>query len=276
MCPGPKLLLTLAAGLFVCAYARAQTAETGEQAFQAEPAPIRFQVLKQRSFNLGDRALIINRVVPPILPALPPEPPPPPPPTAEEIAVAKAAWERSGPHKKYEMLFLSTTVYDRKVTELRWFQNQRECRVFSNIDFNFLCGAGEFETEDTVYMLMMGIGNETSEQVEGFNQYARENGWPKRSQKQIPALETFSKTRSEYVVVEDEAHAAPPEEDLAALDALHIYFDANKQRLVEEYTNREAARIAQEQWLKEHPPVPKDIVFNYWRKPSPPAKAPNQ
>ena len=222
---------------------------------------INFQVLEQRKINLGNRSLFLNRVVPPVLPELPPPPVPGPPPTAEQIA----EWEaRQPPQKKQGFLFLSTTVYDRKVTEIRRFENQREYQMFSNIDFNYLAGLGWFETADTEYMLLMGTGNETAEQVEGFNQYARENGWPERSHMQIPAPETFSLTRSEYVVVEDERHLSPPAEELAALDALHVYFDANRQRLEEEYAKRESARIERERWLKKHPPVPKDTVINYW------------
>ncbi len=213
---------------------------------------------------MRNRSIIYNKVVPPVLP----EPPAPlPPPTAEQIAAAKAAAEaadRIHPPKKFEMLFLSTTVYDRSVTEIRWFSEKRESRVFSNIDFNYVAGLSWFETADTDYMLLMGIGNETAEDVEGFNQYAREQGWPKRFWKQVPPRNSFSLTRSEYAVVQDEQHTAPPETELAALDALHVYFDAHKERLIEEYHKREAANAAREQWLKDHPPIPKDTVINYW------------
>ncbi len=273
MCPGRKFLLTLAAGFLACSHARAQDAGAAEQASQAKPAPINFQVLKAWELNLGNHSIRYNRVAPPLLPVPPPPVPPAPPPTAEQIA----AWEAlQQPRKKSEVLFLSATVYDRKVTEIRWFPNQRESQVFSNIDFNFLAGLGWFETEDTEYMLLMGIGNETSEQVAAFNQYARENGWPKQSWKQIPALETFSRTRSEYVITEDERHSAPPDEDLAALDALHVYYDANKQRLMEEYVKRETTNAERARWLKEHPPVPKNTVINYWKKSAVPAQTTTQ
>lgn len=82
--------------------------------------------------------------------------------------------------------------------------------------------------------------------------------------KQIPPAESFSKTRSEYTVADGEESKAPPEEILKALDALHTFFDANRQRLAEDYAKQETARIERERWLKEHPPVPKDTVINYW------------
>ena len=41
----------------------------------------------------------------------------------------------------------------------------------------------------------------------------------------------------------------------AALDALHRSFDANRLRFISDSAEREATRIAREQWLKEHPPT---------------------
>jgi len=239
------------------------------------PAPaagkpaIKFQVLKQRTIDLGNRSLILNRVLPPILPA-PPTLAPPVVPTAAEIAAWETA-EAEQPRKRFEILFLSTTVYDRKVTEVRWFGQQRNHKVFTNIDFNYLAGVGgveEIETDDAIYMLMLGIANLTSNEIEGFNQYVRQNGWPKRHWKESPPAATFSKARSEYVVVEDELHTPPPAGDLAAFDALHIYFDANKPRLIEEHKVREAANAERQRWLEKNPPIPQDVVVHYWRKPS--------
>lgn len=228
---------------------------------EAERPALNLQVLDQKKINLGNRSIIMNRVVPPVLPQ---PPPPPPQPTAEQVAAAKAAWDRE-PHKKFEILFLSATVYDHNVTEIRWYGGKREFRVFSNIDFNYLRGAGEFETEDTVYMLLMGIGNETTESIAEFNQYAAEHGLPKRAWKQqVPAVETFSQTRAEYMLIDDKTQPALAEDELAPLDALHTYYDANKQRLIEDSIKLDAANAERAQWLKEHPPIPKDTIINFW------------
>ena len=107
----------------------------------------------------------------------------------------------------------------------------------------------------STYMLMLGIENQPAAEVGEFG-------------KQIPALEAFSRTRSEYAVLEEDARTLPAEEKLKALDALHGYFDANRQKLTEDYAARETARVGRERWLREHPPVKQDIVINYWRKPS--------
>ena len=49
---------------------------------------------------------------------------------------------------------------------------------------------------------------------------------------------------------------------------MHRYYEANRVRLADDYAKREANRIAQEQWLQEHPPLPKDTVINFWPKKS--------
>jgi hypothetical protein len=136
-----------------------------------EAPPIKFQVLQSKRVDLGDRSLILNRVVPQVLP------PAPPPATAVVVTEAGPALEEERtPQKKQEVLFLSATVYDRQVTEVRSFAGQREIRIFSNIDFNLLAGVGGFETEDTVYTLLMGLGNETREEIEAFNEQASSEG----------------------------------------------------------------------------------------------------
>jgi hypothetical protein len=224
-----------------------------------EAPPIKFRVLQSKRVDLGDRSLILNRVVPQVLPHSPVNAVP----AVKSEAAETATEDERTPQKKQEVLFLSATVYDRQVTEVRWWAGQREIKIFTNIDFNLVAGIGGFETDDTVYTLIMGLGNETREEIEAFNEQAAKSGWPARSFKQVPPLDSFRKTRSEYILADDQGKELP-EEVTKALDALHTFYDANRQRLAEHYAKREAARIERERWLKEHPPVPKDTVINYW------------
>ena len=212
--------------------------------------PINFQILERQEIQIGDRKIIQNRVAPPVLP----EPravvaQPPAPLSAESV---QTALRREG--KKSEVLFLSATVYDRAVTQLRWFGEAGECRAFSNIDFNFLSGLGEIETEDTVYSILMGLENESR---------AVPTGQDRGGTAQIPLLSQFSPARAEYFVVGDKAKPATAEA-LAGMDALHRYYDAHRVKLTEDYRKREAARVEREVRLKAHPPVPQDTVINFW------------
>ncbi len=147
------------------------------------------------------------------------------------------------------MLFVSATVYDRQFSALRWSDEHGSHRALSNIDFNYLVGVGGFETADTCYTLILGLTNESRAETKS----------------DLPLdVTAFSPTRSEYAILEDATHSAPIDEDLTALDALHVFFDANKPRLIAESAKREAAREERERWLKEHPPARRDTVINYW------------
>jgi hypothetical protein len=44
---------------------------------------------------------------------------------------------------------LSTTVYDRQVTELRGHSSDRQYRAWSNIDFNYPTGQNENQIENS-------------------------------------------------------------------------------------------------------------------------------
>ncbi len=221
---------------------------------QKRPA-IRFQTIESRTVHLGDHSVLMNRVISPVLPE---------PPVRIKAEVIEGVEEEVQPQKRHQVLFLSTTVYDRKVTEIRWSEGARTFAVFSNIDFNYFTGIGSFETADTQYMLILGLGNETSGQVEAFNKNAAEQGWAEEYWKQRPPFERFSPKRSEYVISESKAASAPSDEQLSALDALHGYFDANKQQLMDNYAKRQALNEERARRAKEHPPVPKDTVINFW------------
>ncbi len=209
----------------------------------AQPPPdISFRVLEQTRIDLGDHKLILNRVAPPVLPKSHAVVQPPPPFSAE---AAETARRREG--KKSAVLFLTVTVYDREVSLLRWFGEGGEGRAYSNIDFNLLGGLGVIETEDTVYSLLLGLGNEART----------------AASRPVPPLSQFSPARAEYFLAEDKAKPADAEA-LAALDALHRYYDAHRAQLAEDYKKREAARAERESQAKAHPPVPRNTVINFW------------
>ena len=253
-----RRLISLAAILVTIPVAAQQNAAPAGQA----QTSIQVRVLQQTQINLGDHRLILNRVAPPIFPPVPPALSPAHAPTALDVARAKAI-EARAPQKKNESLSLSATVYDNNITEVRSFTGGREYTIFSNIDFNLLAGLGCLETADTSYFLILGVRNIKREEVEAFNKRALLQG-QKDGFKRIPQHETFSKMRSEYVIAKEDMDAQPPADFLSALDALHVFFDANKDRLANEHAKRVADLTKQEQWLKEHPPKPQDTVVNFW------------
>lgn len=235
---------------------------------EARPV-LNLQVIEGVEVKFSGRSVFYQRVAPPTAPAARA---PVTAPVAKVLSLAESAAAEARANKKAEVLMLSTTVYDRQVTELRWRSGNRDYHAWSNVDFNYLAGQGEIETEDCVYFLIMGLGNETRESVAEWNRFAPE--WERLAAaeglagqwatKTVPDLAKFPAGRSTYLLSGD----PPADDSLTALDALHRYFDANRIRLIADYAEREATRIAREQWLKEHPPTPQDTVINFWPKKS--------
>ena len=245
--------------ILFCAVTAGPLAE-GEPASVPENPPVNFRVLDHRRIEVDEQAVVLNRVAPPVLLA---EPATPAPPAAQEIASTDAL-AAAQPARKTSILFLSATVYDRKVTEISFFGSQGRAAIFSNIDFNLLDGFGSFATDDTVYSLMLALSNQTANDAITRNRELAGQG-VKMGAARIPQAGDFSATRSECLVVEDADHPAPTGEELAALHALHVFFDANKQRLAEGYALREAARADEARRAQTPPPVPPDIVIHYWK-----------
>jgi hypothetical protein len=214
------------------------------------PPPKAFHILDQREVWVGGRTITYNRVAPPVFASSSPSPTPSPtPPVGKRI---RSMQQQAA--KKTVMLSVSATVYDRQITLVRWSDKSGTHRAFSNVDFNYFSGTPVVETADTSYFLIMGLGNETHGQ-------AATDNIP------LPVLAYFSGTGAQYAVIQD-GSTPPTEESLKQIDDLHAYFNANKQWMIDEYNKRQQADAKRQQWLKDHPPVPKDTVINFWPKKS--------
>lgn len=262
-----KNIITLSIVALLIGKANSQSVGTSPQSTvtaATEVVPkIKFHVLERRKINLADRSIILNRVAPPDLPKPPPTPTPLPTQTAEQIAAYEAELKTQ---KKYELLCISATVYDHQVTALRWSDEKGSYLAYSNIDFMNFEGQGAFETSDTIYdLVMIGVGDDSRDQILAYNRSIT----PAEAAEGItpmdvpPSVTEFSRTRSEYVVVDDPANPIS-NEACAGIDAMHIYYDANKEKLMADHAKMLSARLAQEAWNKEHPPIPKDTVVNFW------------
>lgn len=246
----PPLLALGAGGVF---------SEEIPAATESKPV-LNLKVLDSVEVRHPDRSVFYQRVAPP---TAPPRRTPAPVPVAQPLSLEETAAQEARASKQFEVLMIFATVYDRRVTELRWSVGEHQYRAWSSIDFNDFAGTTEIETSDTVYLLILGLGNDTAEAVEAANKDAAARGL--RGRKELPVVERFHSKRSGYLLADAEREEPPPEA-LAPLDALHIYYDANRERLHEEAGRRTAERLANEQALKEHPPKPKDTVIRFWPK----------
>jgi hypothetical protein len=225
----------------------------------AEP----LRVLDSQEVDLGPRSIIYNRVVTPVLKSTPVPTPaivtPEAPPTAAELEEMQRLES-----KRYAYAFLSCTVYDHEFTEVEWYEDGQWVSFLTTIDFHYLSQLSDFETADSLYSFFMGLGDCSREDFEGTREaFIGENKfgfhprpWP------FGLLQRQQQTgKSAWQIT---AKSPASKEVMQAIDDLHRYFDANRDNLIRECKEIEAARLAQEQWLKEHPPLPKDSVVEFF------------
>lgn len=225
---------------------------------------VNFRVLERKEVDLGERRIIMNRVAPPLLAAQPvaearvePERP-----QLSEAEIAEMM--RRYEEKEHRTIMLSATVYDRQFTELRWNHEGEQFVAYSSIDFNFMRGVTDFETDGAFYFFFLGIGNEDTETIEERNRLAKEQGWEGYIETHIPQMPAFTLGRAEYAIVADDPNIIKRDEVFDPIDALHAYFEQNERRLRIEYQRTEALNDARKRYQAANPEEPKDTVINFW------------
>jgi hypothetical protein len=225
-----------------------------------------FQVIESWKVDKGDHAVYFNRVAAPDVSSLKAarRATPTPAPEAAPVSPEEMAADLRRQQKRWETLFLSVTVYDHQVSEVRWGPGN-QYRVFSNIDFNYFSGMNEVESDDAFYTLVLGLGNEVTGDA---MQAVRERRWSELAGSVVPGPAAFGNRGFRFLL--DKGSVPPPAEALRAMEALHAFYRENSQKLAEAYAKREAdqaERVAREGWEKEHPQKPRDRVINFWVKP---------
>jgi hypothetical protein len=213
------------------------------------------KVIESQEIDFGDHSVILNRVE---APELKPTPTPEPKQAAPaQNASVEELGALEGAAKPEVFMFLSCTVFDHKVTEIHWQRADGQYVIWSSMDFNLMRGEMFVETEGVRYQLFLGVGNESRAEVEQRN--AELDAALRRT---IPDLGESTGTACYKVVSFPKSGVSA--EVTQALDLLHRYYDTNHDRLVQQYAESEAARIAHEKWMQEHPPVPQDTTINYF------------
>jgi hypothetical protein len=200
---------------------------------QSTAASVQFQILDQRSVSFGQHTVTLNRVTPPVFPAPVATPTPAPP-------------QR---YANYDFLLFSATVYDDKLTVLQWFYGGESMVAVSNLNFDYVAGLYGFVEGDTFYQIIAFLDNESSADAD-----PQMAAWLKEARQALPPLVPG------YIIVSGTASA----DVLQGLDALDVYFGANKSALVQAYNRQQAQFAAEALQLKLHPPVRPNTVINYW------------
>ncbi len=162
-------------------------------------------------------------------------------------------WER----KESSFLSVSASVQKDGRTLLRWWpaNGGERLQAVSNVDFRFLAGIGSFETEKCVYSLFMSIGPDAQPLAAEFAALAK---WlPKDG-------------RPAFVMPQAGKGRTPAElQAVAAMEALHDYFEANREMLMQQHAQREVEReverAARELAARNAPPPgPRHAVIHFW------------
>ncbi len=221
-----------------------------------QPIPGTYQILEQRIVQHDGYTVTYNRITPPQMSKVPA-------PVARPLTPEEQALADSRRGRAHGNLSIGCTVFDHEITELHWTSGGKRHVVYSNIDFNLVAGLGTFDSADTVYSSILAVGN--AERGTGSPPVQSQNPQA-RSLSHVPALSEFPTDLSIYLVPADDTLTEADNEILAALDALHAYYDANRAKLQQAYVERKQKRLSAQQWAKDHPPLKKDEVFYLWKK----------
>jgi len=171
--------------------------------------------------------------------------------------------------RETHIAFISATVYDRSRTLLTYRPDGGAgdaVTVWSNIDFNHFSGLGSFEatsgdgvTRD--YMLIMGIGNETTEP----RRVSTDADDAEYEAPEVPKIPDLPEGTPAFVVMT--GHPDPA--TLTLIEDMHALYRAEGTRMAELAAAREAGQRARRAHYLENPPVPEDVTIHFWnRKPA--------
>jgi hypothetical protein len=208
-----------------------------------------FKVISTAEIPLEQRKMIVRRVENPGFP----DPTPPAPAVINPATVAAFKnspayldWQEKQTHTT--SLFLSASVVDHRATLLRWWEDGKEYQAWSNLDFKYLTGFASFSKGDRHFVTFMGVGDVSSAALRNESTF------------QIPSdLPTGA---PDFRMVQG---AAGESEGYNAIVALHELYATDGERLRVAYELRVARQKEAEAELRANPPIPKDIVLNFWK-----------
>lgn len=191
-----------------------------------------------------------------------PDPPPPAPAVIPEGAEPQGRFaEAVEQYRETRFAFVSATVYDRTRTRLTCHgHGGNAVTVWSNIDFNHFCGLGSFvatgaDGEVRSYHFHMGIGNEDTGRKRD-SPATEEIGYDG------PAIPALPDGAPAFVIVSD----SPDPATLTLIEDLHALYRTEGKGMAEASAAREKAYEERKSHLLAHPPKPKDVTVNFWKR----------
>ena len=199
--------------------------------------------LVRRSVRVGDHRMTVVRIRAPRLPKLPPALQTPP--SADDLATEARRAMKTEAYASFSLL-----LYPGPITEITWQYGERTYRAYSSIDFRYMEGLSEIETDTAIFSW---FGLPPLEQGE--------DGLAPELRKRLGLRPTYV----EYVVDSTKTEMEAVPEAFAVLDAIHTYYEANRRQLAVAYGQRQAERDAREAYRLAHPPVVPDTTVYLWK-----------
>lgn len=214
------------------------------------------RVLDSQVVDLGSHSITYNRVVTPVL-----KPAPAPVAKDPEVIVEQEETQQWD-SKRYAYAFLSCIVYDSQFTEVEWYENGQCARFLTTINGHYLRSLSDFETPRSYYSMFMSVGDYSREEFEAMVLFA---GNPRGSDARAWPFDLLRRReqtgKSAWRLLTKDPVSS---EIMQAIADMHEYYDAHRDKLIGAYNESETIRLAQEQWLREHPPVAKDTVVEFF------------
>lgn len=198
--------------------------------------------------------IIMRRLVPKTWPVKPA------PVAGEWTEEQRAEWRSKRQH--FRTMQLSATVYDRRLSEVRWRKNGLEFTLLSNVDFNYLSMIGWLENDRTRWSTFFFVNNIDSEREQRFAGLAEAKG-ATYTPRPVPDGSVLDFGKADYVIFAEPGDEIP-DELVEEMDLLHQHYAANEQALRTSWQNRQELAKAHRAWQKANPPAPKDTVINFW------------
>ncbi len=214
-------------------------------------------ILESKTVQQGGREITIQKIKPI---ALPPRPQAPAPIDFNDPAIQQRIAERRAKYPAMKMLAVGATIYHSDSSPPRslvrlWPQTAGEpVTVWSSANFALLAGIPTFATASgeraSIMMVWSTLNLDRTNHLK--RTYARQ--FPR------PEIPVFPEGNATFQVVSGN----PTPETLASIASLHEIYNTEHPRLLAAYQGRERARIAHEAEQKAHPPLPQNLVLNYW------------
>lgn len=225
--------------------------------------------IERRVIEKNGRRVTMNRVAPPVLAAAPASVPDAPnasnPLTPAELAALMAA------QPEHQSISLSVTVFGEGHSKVLWRQprdnhetNQAplEFELWTNINLNYLRPISSFDRDGVVYNYL-GFTHTITHAGEAWRSaFAKERGHDYESRWEEPPV-AFTAGVPEYVVVGNGSRPIPPEL-YQQMDALFAHYLDSSERYKADYLRSVALKKASEEYSKENPLEPSDVIINHW------------